>query len=310
MWLQAGARSFAFTGTYIKGFPKVSRRSFVQALRLSSSTTTEKMSSPARFTLDPTLFNQSLYTSVLRFWFPTYPESNSSSIEADMLHWFGSSASMDSQCRALAGRALDSIGPEHLRLPPFTSFSADHDLYDSFAQPFIGQINSASAEGDGSGVAAAAATSQPSAHIALALALLLDQLPRNIFRGSSQTIVYAHYDRLSRAVSSHTRSLGLDRAFADTPAWRFWFYMPLEHSEALSDHEALRAALREMLHQAQGRGDEAGVKFLEQTMGFEERHYGPLSEFGRYPWRNQWLGRESTEAERRWLEEGGDKFGT
>ena len=308
MWLQAGARPLAFKGTYIKRFPRVARRSFVQAL--SSSTATDKMSSPARFTLDPSLFNQSLYISVLRLWFPTYPEPSSSSTEADMLHWFAPPASMDSDCRALAGRALDSIGPDHLRLPPFTSFSADHDLYNSFAEPFIGQINSASAEGDGSAVVATAGTAQPSSHIALALAILLDQFPRNIFRGPSQSIVYTHYDRLSRAVSAHTRSLGLDRVFADTPAWRFWFYMPLEHSEAVSDHEAIRVALREMLLQAKERGDDAGVKFLEQTMGFEERHFGPLSEFGRYPWRNRWLGRESTEAESKWLEQGGETFGT
>lgn len=86
--------------------------------------------------------------------------------------------------------------------------------------------------------------------------------------------------------------------------------MPLEHSEALADHQLLGTVLKQMWEKAKRSEDETGAKFVEKALEFEEKHVQPLREFGRYPWRNKWLGRETTEAERKWLEEGGDKFGT
>lgn len=75
-------------------------------------------------------------------------------------------------------------------------------------------------------------------------------------------------------------------------------------------HDRFRVVLGEMRAQAGDRRDESGARFVEKALEAEERHLRPLREFGRFPWRNRWLGRESTEAERRWLEEGGDRFGT
>ena len=57
------------------------------------------------------------------------------------------------------------------------------------------------------------------------------------------------------------------------------------------------------------KGDEMGVRFVGRASEFAEKHRVPLREFGRFPWRNEGLGRESTEAERKWLEEGGKGFG-
>ena len=86
--------------------------------------------------------------------------------------------------------------------------------------------------------------------------------------------------------------------------------MPLEHSESIADHELFRAALGQMLEKSKSVEDERGAKFVERAMGFEEKHLQPLQEFGRFPWRNKWLGRESSAAEKKWLEERDDKFGT
>ena len=86
--------------------------------------------------------------------------------------------------------------------------------------------------------------------------------------------------------------------------------MPLEHSESVPEHEQFKATLEELMEQARETGDEAGARFTKQSLDFQDRHYKPMQDFGRFPWRNKWLGRESTEAERKWLEEGGDDFGT
>lgn len=242
----------------------------------------------SKFTLDPTLFNPSFYTSILRFWLSTYPTPSSNFTQSDILRWFAPSTTTDEQVRTLAGNAISSLSPEHLTLPAFESLEADRELYSEIAAPFIPHLLDATN--------------------ALALAILLDQFPRNLFRGEAQEIVYTHYDRLSRAVGANIRARGLD-GFGAVPVWQYWFYMCLEHSEAVPDHEMLRVDLGEMRERAQRNGDEMGMKFVEKAMGSEEKHFGPLKEFGRFPWRNRWLGRESTEAEKRWLE-GGQRFGT
>lgn len=56
--------------------------------------------------------------------------------------------------------------------------------------------------------------------------------------------------------------------------------------------------------------DEDAIKYVETTIGFEKRHNVILEKFGRYPHRNQVLGRESTAEEMEYLENGGETFGT
>ena len=276
------------------------------------------MSSLATFTLDPLLFNSGLYTSVLRMWLPTYPKPSSSFTQADVTRWFSTSTTFDAECATVAGRALASIGPEKLILPSFTSLEADRALYSELSLPFLSQLESSSQTGENTtstnssavSASASASASASTPYTALALSLLLDQLPRNLNRGPAQAVVYEHYDRLSLALGAHIRAQHLDRFFADAPIWQLWFYMSLEHSEVPSDHEMLHALLRGMLERARSRGDASGATFVERATGFAERHWNPLREFGRFPWRNRWLGRESTEVETRWLESGGDRFGT
>ncbi|KAI9689640.1 MAG: hypothetical protein M1820_010138 [Bogoriella megaspora] len=265
------------------------------------------MPSSAEFTLDPTLFNQGFYTSVLRLWLSSYPEPSSNFSEADVLRWFAPSATVDEQVHTLAASAINSLGPDHLNLPQFTSIEADRELYNEIAAPFVPEFCPSGQNGTPTVDDLTA-----DAHAALALSILLDQFPRNLYRGSSQGIVYTHYDRLSRAVAGQIRARGLGYAqcLADAPVWRLWFYMSLEHSESVADHDTYKAILSAMQGHARETKDEMGTKFVEKALDFETRHLQPLQEFGRFPWRNQWLGRKSTDAEKKWLEEGGDRFGT
>jgi uncharacterized protein (DUF924 family) len=121
---------------------------------------------------------------------------------------------------------------------------------------------------------------------ALALLLLLDQIPRNIWRGSAHG--YAT-DPLARRHAAAALGAGHDQAFE--PALRAFFYMPFEHSEEIADQEravALFAAL----------GDDS-------YLAYARAHRDVIARFGRFPHRNAALGRDSTAHEQAWLDAGG-----
>ena len=123
---------------------------------------------------------------------------------------------------------------------------------------------------------------------ALALVLLLDQIPRNIFRGTAH--MYAT-DPLARVFADEAIARG-DDARVD-PALRIFFYLPFEHSEALGDQERAVA-----LHDRIPGGD-AG------TGGWAAKHLEVIRRFGRFPHRNAALGRADTPEESEWLRAGG-----
>ncbi len=121
---------------------------------------------------------------------------------------------------------------------------------------------------------------------ALALVLLLDQIPRNIFRGSGHAFAS---DGLARMSADEAIARGFD-AQVD-PQLRFFFYLPFEHSEDMADQQRsveLVAAL--------------GNKDL---LGYAAAHRDVIARFGRFPHRNAALGRTSTPEEQAWLDAGG-----
>ncbi len=120
---------------------------------------------------------------------------------------------------------------------------------------------------------------------ALALVLLLDQIPRNVFRRSAHA--YAT-DGLARHYASRALTLGLDTQVE--VALRPFFYLPFEHSEALADQE---------------RSLELFARLPGDSMRWAQLHYDIIRRFGRFPHRNAALGRESTTEERAFLAEGG-----
>jgi uncharacterized protein (DUF924 family) len=114
---------------------------------------------------------------------------------------------------------------------------------------------------------------------ALALVLLLDQIPRNVFRGAPRA--YAT-DPAALAVADRALAREFDAAFP--PVWRKFFYMPLHHSESLADQRRA-ASLFEALPDARERAGlrRYGVRYIEV-----------IERFGRFPHRNAILGRVST----------------
>jgi len=121
---------------------------------------------------------------------------------------------------------------------------------------------------------------------ALAALILTDQFPRNMFRNDA------------RAYSTDPLALRIARAAIDTghdlatpePARQF-FYLPFEHSEELADQQRAVALFAE--------------RMPGENLIHAEIHRDTIAKFGRFPWRNEALGRTPTEAERKVMEAGG-----
>ncbi|KAG0258231.1 hypothetical protein BG011_003422 [Mortierella polycephala] len=134
----------------------------------------------------------------------------------------------------------------------------------------------------------------------VALTILLDQIPRNIFRGSPRPFV--EFDPLAREI---VKEALLKQTCANVhPFFKHFLYMPLEHSENLEDQaESVREFTREY--------EQAEPMFkdmFKQYLTFAVKHEAVIKKFGRFPHRNAVLGRISTEAERIHLETGGDRW--
>ena len=121
---------------------------------------------------------------------------------------------------------------------------------------------------------------------ALALVIVLDQFPRNMFRGDIRT--YAS-DALARKVAGRAIERGLDARIDQV--LREFLYLPLMHSEHLADQ--LRCI---ELSRAAG---------LTESARWAEHHAGIIRRFGRFPHRNRILGRATTPEEQAFLDEGG-----
>jgi len=130
------------------------------------------------------------------------------------------------------------------------------------------------------------ATFAESAEGALALVILLDQFPRNIFRGSAHAFAT---DPLARAVARQALADGF--AEATDALMRPIFYLPFMHSEWFADQDL---SLR--LHEAFGDPD---------LLGDAAEHRDIIKRFGRFPHRNRALSREPTPAELEFLLGGG-----
>jgi len=135
----------------------------------------------------------------------------------------------------------------------------------------------------------------------LALVILLDQFPRNVFR------------RTARAFAGDARALQLVRdAVRDNhdkdlrPVERLFLLMPYQHAEDIDvQHEGVR--LFKQL--AEEPVTDAIGKVLRISLEYAERHSAIIARFGRFPYRNEVLGRDSTVEEERWLQESGERFG-
>lgn len=123
----------------------------------------------------------------------------------------------------------------------------------------------------------------------LAEIIILDQFSRNMFRNSPQAFAF---DSLAVALSQEAIGSGDDKKLPLEK--RSFLYMPLMHSESLEIHQ-----LAEQVFSTPG---------LENNYRYEIQHKKIIERFGRYPHRNQVLGRESTRDELEFLSQPGSSF--
>ena len=130
----------------------------------------------------------------------------------------------------------------------------------------------------------------------LALLLLLDQMPRNIHRGTAAAFAS---DPKARDVARAALARGVDRQL--TQAQRAFICLPFEHAENLADQTHSVRLFSALIA-------EPDFPTAERTRDFVQRHYDVIARFGRFPHRNAALGRVSTIAEADYLTRPGAGF--
>lgn len=144
----------------------------------------------------------------------------------------------------------------------------------------------------------------PSPTTRLAHIILLDQLSRNAFRGDKRM-----YKGDAHALSLTKEALAEGQDASLSVIERVFLYMPLMHSEALPDQEECVRLFRALVEGLPEDVREAPLgRSLEQSLWFADRHLEIVERFGRFPHRNEILGRETTEEERRFLQEPNSSF--
>lgn len=124
---------------------------------------------------------------------------------------------------------------------------------------------------------------------AAALVILLDQVPRNIYRGSPKSFAT---DAAALAVTKDVLARGLDQSLPEL--MRMFLYLPLEHSEDIEDQERCITLMDTLTDKG--------------YLDFAIRHRDIIARFGRFPHRNEVLGRTSTPEEIDFLKEPGSSF--
>lgn len=119
----------------------------------------------------------------------------------------------------------------------------------------------------------------------LALMILLDQFPRNCFRGTGHMFAT---DPLARALAAEAIKAGHDLKLDDEI--RVFMYLPFEHSEEMAD---------------QDRSVELHTANAKTYLEYATEHRDIIQRFGRFPHRNRVLGRDTTPEEQKFLDDGG-----
>jgi uncharacterized protein (DUF924 family) len=132
-----------------------------------------------------------------------------------------------------------------------------------------------------------------SPHSCLALIILLDQFPRNMFRGEAKAFAT---DSQALLVAKHAVTQGFDRELL--PVKRWFIYLPFEHSETLEDQH-LAVELNQQLTE---------YPECKDALKYAILHLKIIEQFGRFPHRNKILGRETTPKEAEFLKQPNSSF--
>ncbi len=126
-------------------------------------------------------------------------------------------------------------------------------------------------------------------HASLAKVILFDQFSRNIYRGTDKAFAF---DGFARKIAGAALEDNQDQTLS--PPERAFLYMPFMHSEILEDQKRAVSLF--------------GTLDNPQSQEYAQKHYDLIERFGRFPYRNEVLGRTSTEEELAYLKDG-DRFG-
>ena len=126
----------------------------------------------------------------------------------------------------------------------------------------------------------------------LALVLLLDQLPRNIYRDTRRAF---DGDAAARRVADQSLARGFDGRVP--PDRRLFFYLPFEHAEDAGDQRRAVRLIAALVAALAPASRDAGAAWLDAAL----RHQALIERFGRFPQRNARLGRAATTEEEEFL---------
>lgn len=248
------------------------------------------------YTLNKAIWNASLYKRIRDVWFGTLPVGAATASPEAEDQWFGrlpeKKAAFDRVCLHEFSHALESIGPGHYPLRERST--------EAFTASLASELQSFDA--------------QENSQTALSLMILLDQIPRNIYRTpETLPLVYQFYDPLALSLAKHVQTMkprpDLHPSIRLSNPYRMWFYLPLMHSENVEDHKLFDGILKEFSNDLAAAKEDEGMKQADNLRQFESMHRKIIDQWGRYPHRNKAVGRETTREEEWWLNEGGATFG-
>jgi uncharacterized protein (DUF924 family) len=133
----------------------------------------------------------------------------------------------------------------------------------------------------------------------LALIVLLDQFPRNIYRGTPEAFAF---DTQALRWCVEGQVCGHDRQLR--PIEQSVFYLPMQHAEDLAIQERSVRCMERLVHAV----PTTMLELFDQFLDFAVRHRDIIARFGRFPHRNEILGRVSTPEEIAFLEQLGSSF--
>jgi len=123
----------------------------------------------------------------------------------------------------------------------------------------------------------------------LARILVLDQFPRNLFRGSPRSFAG---DALALEAAQQLRMSGAHLRLQPVQQW--FAYMPFEHAEDMAMQDLSLSLFTELAREHPG---------FDEVLAWVRKYHGVIARFGRFPFRNDVLGRESTPAELAFLQQ-------
>ena len=258
-------------------------------------------SHPQSFSLDKSIFNETLYSRLRDFWFADVADHHRAPTFEKQQKWFGvgqtpeQKAAFDQECDGSFGHALEALAPEKIMLPPWEGWSKEISNAARIAAPLFKEVKEIQQE-----------DAKKGSQTLLSLIILLDQMPRNIYRDpAGLRLVYRHYDRLAFSLLQSSMTLTpnpIDHEWIKgRPVFGSWFLIPLMHSEHMESHQMYLDRTKKVRAEMVELGDEDAVAHMDMNIDFEIKHQEPLKRFRRYPHRNQALGRKNTVEEEEYL---------